>query len=388
MKIAIIIEQPIENGGGFQQSLNAALEANADKNDEFIIFVKDEKGEQVLRQMSFNCKTIKFNRCDRLLLAARRNLFINTILSKFKLLNPFEKLMDDSSIDLVYFVGPSTYALDCENINFIFTVWDLCHLDYPEFPEVRHKREIEKREFLYQNTLRKAVAVICDSETGKKKIERIYNINPDRVFVNYFQPSVFLTTSESNKDFLKPFNIEPGYLFYPAQFWPHKNHVFILDALKLNKMNSGSPIKVVFAGTDKGNTKHLKSMIKQYDLVDDIYFVGFVPNEHLKTYYEFCKAVVMPTYFGPTNIPPLEAIVLNRPIIYSDMLVDELLKRTHNKELVYGIDLIRPETMLTALSAIDTKTPLEVKTNTLIESESPLLKILNNYKIMRRLFLN
>lgn len=386
MKIAIIIEQPVENGGGFQQSLNAALEAISDKSDDYIIFVKDEKSAEALRQKSLNCRTMIFSRFATLQLTLRRNIFLNTVLRRFKALNPFEKMMDENSVNLVYFVGPSTFALDCESINFIFTVWDLCHLDYPEFPEVRQFREIEKREFLYQNTLKKAVAVICDSETGKKNIQRIYNVNPDRVFVNYFQPSAFLITSKVKPEILSTQKIKPGYLFYPAQFWPHKNHVYILDALKLNKDTGGSPIKVVFSGSDKGNAGHLKNIIKDYGLSDDIYFVGFVPNEDLRTYYEFCKALVMPSYFGPTNIPPLESLTLNRPTLYSDMLVAELLIRTNHKELVHPLDLNSPESLLRALNNIDSDPVSETRVNELVEFKSPLAEILKKYRLLGRLF--
>lgn len=386
MKIAIVIEQPVENGGGFQQSLNAALEAISDKNDDYIIFVKDENSANVLRQKSLNCRIMKFSRFETLQLTLRRNVFLNNVLRRFEKLNPFEKMLNENSVNLAYFVGPSTFALDCETINFIFTVWDLCHLDYPEFPEVRQFREIEKREFLYQNTLKKAVAVICDSETGKKNIQRIYNINPDRVFVNYFQPSAFLTSSSVKPEVLRSQKIEPGYLFYPAQFWPHKNHVYILDALKLNKDNNGKPIKVVFSGSDKGNAGHLKKIIKDYGISNDIYFVGFIPNEDLRTYYEFCKALVMPSYFGPTNIPPLESLTLNRPTLYSDMLVDELLIRTNHKELVHALDLNSPESLLKALRVIDTQPVAETRINQLIEYKSPLADILRRYRLLARLF--
>ena len=36
--------------------------------------------------------------------------------------------------------------------------------------------------------------------------------------------------------------------------------------------------------------------------------------------YEGCLSVVMPTYFGPTNLPPLEAWSIGKPLIYSSHL--------------------------------------------------------------------
>jgi len=38
--------------------------------------------------------------------------------------------------------------------------------------------------------------------------------------------------------------------------------------------------------------------------------------------YEGCSAVVMPTYFGPTNLPPLEAWTVGRPLVYSKHLAE------------------------------------------------------------------
>ena len=35
--------------------------------------------------------------------------------------------------------------------------------------------------------------------------------------------------------------------------------------------------------------------------------------------YENALALVMPSYFGPTNIPPLEAFKLGVPVLYSDL---------------------------------------------------------------------
>ena len=51
--------------------------------------------------------------------------------------------------------------------------------------------------------------------------------------------------------------------------------------------------------------------------------MGFIPPEHMKGLYQNCRAVVMPTYFGPTNLPPLEAWSLGKPLIYSNLHEDQ-----------------------------------------------------------------
>ena len=48
-------------------------------------------------------------------------------------------------------------------------------------------------------------------------------------------------------------------------------------------------------------------------------FLGLVPDEDIPALYDGALALVMPSYCGPTNIPPLEAVTLGCPVIYSDL---------------------------------------------------------------------
>ena len=60
-------------------------------------------------------------------------------------------------------------------------------------------------------------------------------------------------------------------------------------------------------------------MTKKYNLENQVRFTGFVSNEEINYLYSQSLALVMPTYFGPTNMPPLEAFKLNVPVLYSDL---------------------------------------------------------------------
>ena len=41
----------------------------------------------------------------------------------------------------------------------------------------------------------------------------------------------------------------------------------------------------------------------KFDLEEQVYFLDFVNNDDLFHLYKNSKALLMPTYFGPTNIP-------------------------------------------------------------------------------------
>ena len=51
--------------------------------------------------------------------------------------------------------------------------------------------------------------------------------------------------------------------------------------------------------------------------------LGFVPSEDMRGLYENAATIIMPTYFGPTNLPPLEAWSLGIPLIYSAHLTEQ-----------------------------------------------------------------
>ena len=54
------------------------------------------------------------------------------------------------------------------------------------------------------------------------------------------------------------------------------------------------------------------------EVSDRVRFTGFVGDAEIAELYRASLALVMPTYFGPTNLPPLEAFSLGVPVIYSD----------------------------------------------------------------------
>jgi glycosyltransferase involved in cell wall biosynthesis len=143
-----------------------------------------------------------------------------------------------------------------------------------------------------------------------------------------FYPGQNIKNHKDNFDLniKEKFKINGDYIFYPAQFWAHKNHTYILKGLKILKKNYKIDLKAVFVGSDAGNLNFVKDTVKKLNLSDKVYFLGFVESEDMVALYKNSVALVMPTYFGPTNIPPMEAFALGVPVLYSDLpgLIDQV----------------------------------------------------------------
>ena len=326
MKIIAIIEKPITSGGGFNQALNAIQQMSRLSVDKFDFSVVTPTKENIDSLKRLNIKTdyVAITFFDKILSKLFPGRIWGQILAKLKIVGSFEKQLIKKNCDLVYFVEQSSRSECLQNLNFIETVHDLCHQDQLEFPEVRNFGELRSRELVFQNTLKCAFIVMADSEELADKINSRYGVDRDRIVTMPFSPSPFLKEPQvsNSVNILKLYKLDYGYFFYPAQFWAHKNHYRIIEAVKLLHQE-GTQCRVVFVGGDKGNYAFLDRIIRGYGLSNHIQSLGFIPAEHMMALYENCQAVIMPTYFGSTNLPPLEAWLLGKPLIYSKLFSEQ-----------------------------------------------------------------
>lgn len=329
MKIAAYLDHKVESGGNFQQSLNAALQMKriCEGSHEFSIYTPIKSNLNILQELGLKTVYCPHSLLDKVFSLAAYSAALWRVLSTFRILSSFEKKLKRDGVDLVYFLAQSGKASSLQSLNYIFTVFDLCHRDFPEFPEVRAFGAFERRELLFKSTLGKACLVVADSHELKHKLQLYFAVDPKRILVMPFQPAIECvanTNKETDEDVLSYYSLAPGYLFYPAHFWSHKNHVRILEALEIFEDRTGYIPSCVFTGADKGNLTIVSQMANRMRQNSSIRFLGFVPNEHISALYRSAAALVMPTYFGPTNLPPLEALALGIPIIYPSHLSDQL----------------------------------------------------------------
>ncbi|MDF1594001.1 MAG: glycosyltransferase family 1 protein [Desulfobacterales bacterium] len=320
MKIIALLEIKITSGGGFNQAMNAIFQMKrlCENRFEFAVITTIQDNIPILERLDINADLMPVSLFGKLLLKFVTMPLWQRIQSRLRLILPFEKMLINHGADLIYFVAPSARSTTMQRLNYITTVWDMCHRDTPEFPEIREFNQFHALENLYRSSLAPSVTVLTDSITSAENISRRYGIDRDRLLPMPFSPATFLSEMHANgmNEVLDKYRVEYGYFFYPSQFWSHKNHIRILEALLILRQEGIRPI-VVFTGSDTGNRKVVEGFITQNDLAGQVKILGFVPAEDMRGLYSGCRAVVMPTYFGPTNLPPLEAWMIGKPLIYS-----------------------------------------------------------------------
>lgn len=241
----------------------------------------------------------------------------------------FGRWFQDCGVEVMFYPTPLALSFEA-NVPYVMAIHDLQHRLQPEFPEVSADGEWEMREYLFRNAARHAELLLADSEVGKEDILNCYGsfgVTPDRVKVLPFLPASYLSVdiSEAQKQQVRlNYQLPERYLFYPAQFWPHKNHVRIVKALDLLKKEDSLDIPIVFCGSYVNKIREqtfqeVNSIVKELGLEKQIFYLGYAPAEDMSVLYAGARALVMPTFFGPTNIPILEAWAFGCPVLTSDI---------------------------------------------------------------------
>lgn len=324
LRLAVMLEQAVEVGGGFQQPLNDVLwlrDWAAKSNNEVVVYSPYEKSLEILKQFGIEARLLKFGLIDYLFLFLKYCRPFDLAQIAWRLKSPFERTLVRDGIDIVHFTSTSKRHLLLYQLPFIITIFDGCHRDAPEFPEVRAFGEFERREILFGLASMKAALVIVNAQELVDDLCRRYGMERDRAVCIPFSPSTYIDQSAADDaadaTVLGKHRLEPGYLFYPAQFWPHKNHITLLAALALLR-EQGIVERLVLCGSDRGGRENIDRVITHYGLAEQVSIIGFVDSSELGALYRGASALVMPTYFGPTNLPPLEAWAVGTPVIYPE----------------------------------------------------------------------
>lgn len=216
-------------------------------------------------------------------------------------------------IELMWFPTQDWEPVDAP---FIYTLWDLQHRLQPCFPEVSVTGfDFDRREAFFRQVLPRATLVVVPNAALKAEVQLFYGL-PATSIVTLPQPTPdFALAAAADAGPATARSLATGPLFYPAQFWPHKNHVALLHALKLLRDHEGLRPRLVLTGADKGNLAHVRATGERLGVWDQVDCRGFVTQAELAGLYHQAFALAFPSFFGPENLPPLEAFALGCPVL-------------------------------------------------------------------------
>ena len=317
-------------GGGFFQSLKASLlllDIKKYNNGIELIITKNETKEYLLQKKIKN-KLFSLNKISNYLSQLFEVNSFNDLLNKFKINHPFYNFIKRNKYDLIIFLGPSQMSKFCKDVGFISNIWDLDHKKNSQFPEHNLSNIYESKEKLFKEIVTRAFKIIVPHKSNKDDLINFYKAANDKISIQNFipmLPTIYKEKSDIvnyNEIYLKfklPNNKK--IIFYPAQFWAHKNHKYLIDVAEILKSKKNDKYLFVFCGGNKGNYTYIKKLISKNELEDYIKIFNFLTDDEVISLYKNCNAVVMPTFCGPTNLPIYESFFFKNIIFYTKNLI-------------------------------------------------------------------
>lgn len=310
-------------GGGYSfetEILHSLIEAVRRTNHHFTVICPDGADANVVRVIADSGMALaRFPKPGRVERIAESLLRGSALLrSKWPRPSRLDRIVREFKLDLVWLLGPGTQFVDAP---YITTVWDVQHRITPWFPEFSRHGVWDSRELATAWFLQRATRVITGTKVGKEEIETAYGVPSANIAVlPHPTPGIAdIASAADSTSVLERFSLTKPYLFYPAQFWPHKNHINLLLALKILGDSYNLRPMLCLSGSDKGNESHLRSIARDLGILAQVRFVGFVAVPDLIGLYRAADALCYVSFCGPENLPPLEAMVLGCPVVASEI---------------------------------------------------------------------
>lgn len=227
----------------------------------------------------------------------------------------------ERNIDIVFFPSVTPTSICVKNP--ICAIHDLMHRYLRQYPEIASVYQYVLREVLFSRIAHHSKVILVDSNLGKKHVEECYfrkkTVNKITV-LPYIAPDYIYHVEQYKDDEWQEIrqHLPLKYFFYPAQFWKHKNHLNLVKAID-NLKTKYPDIHIVFVGSEKNAYREIVEYVRNAQLENNITFLGYVSDYSMVQLYKNTQALIMPSFFGPTNIPQLEAFYLGCPVAVADV---------------------------------------------------------------------
>ena len=210
---------------------------------------------------------------------------------------------------------------------YVVTIHDMANL---MFPESGSNLRLQLRRYRFRRGLERAARVIAVSDATKRDVERLMGIPPGRIRRVYSAPDPgFLVTglpaeSEERRRIMERYQINYPFLLYAGNIRQHKNVPRLVEAFAVVRGQLAShpvykDLRLVIIGDTISQYPAVRQAVIKSRVEQMVRFLGFVPFDTLRCFYESAAAFVFPSRYEGFGFPPLEAMACGAPVVASNV---------------------------------------------------------------------
>lgn len=205
------------------------------------------------------------------------------------------------------------------SVRWIGWIWDFQHEEHPEFFDAW---DLEWRRNMLREMAQNCDWLTVSSNHARGIAARVYPSAEHKLTTLRFAslPDDSWYTG-SPAETLARYGINEPFLYLPNQFWAHKNHRTVVEALGL--LGPEAPL-VVCSGLlhDPRRPNHVGELLRKLQASparDRLLLLGLVPRQDQINLFRACTAVVNPSLYEGWSTSVEEARSLGKPCVLSDI---------------------------------------------------------------------
>jgi glycosyltransferase involved in cell wall biosynthesis len=221
--------------------------------------------------------------------------------------------------DLVHFpqsvMDPLTLSLPS-----VLTLHDIQHEYHPEFFT---PQELQFRRRTYKPSAEKASLIITDAEFTRQTLVEKYHVPATKIYPIFMGVDHATFRSDHPQEKLRrlreKYRLPEQFAFYPANTWPHKNHVRLVRAWALLRRRASVNCPLVLTGKAREGHGSFLAEVEQQGLQQQVLYLGYVSSREMPLLYAAASFLIFPSLFEGFGLPVLEAMASGCPVACSNL---------------------------------------------------------------------
>jgi len=208
---------------------------------------------------------------------------------------------------------------------YVITVHDLLEYLYQARTSNGVRRAFHS--FMTRQAMQRAARIFAVSNFTKRDVSRLFDVEPSKIEVVYnaldesFQRGH--ATPEEQETVRGRYQIDSPFLLYAGRISPHKNVARLIEAFaalkaRLDKEDIFGDLKLIIIGDEVSRNPDIRRAVVRGGMQYDVRFLGFVPIDVLRIFFDMAKVFVFPSLYEGFGLPPLEAMAHGTPVVASN----------------------------------------------------------------------
>jgi glycosyltransferase involved in cell wall biosynthesis len=182
--------------------------------------------------------------------------------------------------------------------------------------------------WLTRRAVRNAARILAVSSFTRDELVRLHGVPVTRIEVVYNAIDDRLArghaTDADREMIAERYQVNYPFLLYAGNIRPHKNVVRIIEAFsalktELEKDGALPDLKLIIIGDELSKHPDLRRTVVRSGVQNDVRFLGFLPIDVLRIFYDAAKVFVFPSLYEGFGLPPLEAMAHGTPVVTSNI---------------------------------------------------------------------